>query len=76
MLAYINRMVREFENSHGMHPNLLYLNRSHSEYLKQSFAADYSLGQIMASLQMELIIDQEIVHPHVAWSQSLQRMAS
>lgn len=76
MLAYIYRMVHEFEHKHGIHPNLLYLNRLHSEYLKQSFANGYTLGQIMDELQMELILDAEVVHPHVAWTHSAQRMAS
>lgn len=76
MLAYIYRVVREFEQTHGMHPNLLYLNRAHSEHLQATFTEGYTLGQIMAQLQMELIIDQDIVHPHVAWTQVAQRMAS
>jgi hypothetical protein len=34
------------------------------------------MGQIMDELQMELNIDYEIVHPHVAWTHTAQRIAS
>jgi hypothetical protein len=76
MLAYIYRMVREFERNHGIPPNLLYLNRLHSEHLTAAFADGYSMCQIMDELQMELIIDRDIVHPHVAWTHTAQRLAS
>lgn len=76
MLSYIYRTVRDFELRHGVHPNLLYLNRLHSEHLKASFAEGFSLGQIMEALQMELIIDHDVMHPRVAWSQAAERIAS
>lgn len=76
MLDHIYRLVSSFEQKHGVLPNLLYLNRIHSEYLKTSFDESYSLGQIMTMLQMEMIIDSEIIHPHVAWTHSAKRVAS
>lgn len=76
MLGYIYRIVRDFELKHGIHPNLLYLNRFHSEHLKDAFAEGYSICQIMDALQMELIIDHDVVHPHVAWTVTAQRIAS
>ena len=69
MLGFIYRLVREFELEHGISPNLLYLNRLHAENLKASFDQDYSMSQIMKVLRMELIIDNDIMHPRVAWSQ-------
>ena len=68
MLDYIYRLVSGFEQEHGVLPNLLYLNRIHSEYLKSSFDESYSLGQIMDMLQMDMIIIPEIIHPQVAWA--------
>lgn len=76
MLGHIYRLVRGFEQEHGVHPNLLYLNRVHSEHLKSAFDAKYSIGHIMALLEMEVIIDTTIAHPHVAWTQAAQRVAS
>ncbi len=76
MLDYIYRLVRGFEQEHGVHPNLLYLNRVHSEHLLSAFDESYSHGQIMNLLQMEMIIDSGIIHPQVAWTQSGHRKAS
>ncbi len=76
MLGYIYQLVRGFEQEHGVQPNLLYLSRFHSEHLKSAFDERFSLGQIMDMLQMEMIIDDEIMHPHVAWSHVANRVAS
>lgn len=76
MLGYIYRLIKGFEQEHGVHPNLLYLNRLHSDHLKSAFDEGYSLGQIMAMLQMEMVIDPEVMHPRVAWTHAAHRMAS
>ena len=73
MLSFINRLVREYELEHGFHPNLLYLNRFHAEHLKTAFDADLSVAQILDFLGMEMIIENEITHPRVAWTQMAQR---
>ncbi|MGD8783311.1 MAG: hypothetical protein PVF28_00415 [Thioalkalispiraceae bacterium] len=76
MLGFIYGLIRGFEQEHGVQPNLLYLNRMHMEHLKAAFDEKYTLGQIMDMLEMEMIIDPEIMHPHVAWTQSAHRKAS
>jgi hypothetical protein len=76
MLSFIHRLVREFELEHGIHPNLLYLNRFHVEHLKSAFDAEYSMVQILDLLGMELIIENDITQPHVAWTQMAQRVAA
>jgi len=73
MLGYIYRLVSDFEHEHGIHPNLLYLNQLHSEHLKTAFAEDYSMNLIMELLHMELVIENDIMHPHVAWRHAAQR---
>ena len=73
MLSFINRLVRDFELEHGIHPNLLYLNRFHAEHLKTSFNSEYSMSQILGILGMELIIENDITQPHVAWTQAARR---
>ena len=76
MLDYIYRLVRNYEQEHGIHPNLLYLNRMHSAHLKSAFDERYTMAQITQLLQMELVIDSEIMHPQVAWTLSGHRVAS
>jgi hypothetical protein len=76
MLDHIYRLITGFERAHGVLPNTLYLNETHCEHLKSVFDEGFSLEQIMEVLQMEVIIDREIMHPHVAWTQAAHRMAS
>ena len=69
MLGFIYRLVSEFEHEHGIRPNLLYLNRFHLAKLTAAFDHDFSMAQIMELLKMELIIENEMMHPRVVWSQ-------
>ncbi|MDX2465309.1 MAG: hypothetical protein QNK31_12455 [Porticoccus sp.] len=76
MLSFINRLARDFELEHGIHPNLLYLNRFHAEHLKSAFDADYSMVQILDVLGMELVIENDITQPRVAWTLMAQRASA
>lgn len=67
MLSFIVRVTQEFEQEHGKRPNLLYLNPEHVVHLQRGFDDCYDLAAIMRMLNMELLIDQGAVHPHVAW---------
>ena len=76
MLSFIHRLIRDFELEHGVHPNLLYLNRFHAEHLKTAFNAEFTMPQILEVLGMELIIEDDITQPHVAWTQTASRAAT
>jgi len=76
MLGFIVRLICSFEKEHGFKPNLLYINRAHSDYLKVSFDEKYSFSQIAELLEMEIIVEPEATHPDVAWSHIGQRAAS
>jgi len=76
MLDHIYRIVNSFEKEHGIFPNLLYLNQVHSEQLKSCFSENYTFSTIIDLLNMEVIIEAEIAHPHVAWAHTVNRVAS
>lgn len=76
MLDYIYRLMRDFELEHGFKPNLLYLNKHHCVYLKLSFDSDLSLQSIVNILGMEVLIEQETVHPKVSWTHCVYHAAS
>lgn len=76
MLAYIYRLVTSFEQEHGVHPNLLYINQDHLEHLKDAFDSRFTIYEIMSMLNMEVILDNSSVHPHVCWTQMASRIAS
>jgi hypothetical protein len=73
MLDFIYRLIREFEREHGILPNLLYLNRFHAEHLKSAFDENFSMPQIRNVLGMEMVIESDIIHPRVAWTQVAHR---
>lgn len=75
MLSYIYRLIRNFEQEHGIHPNLLYINPDHADHLKQSMDERLTIQRIAELLQMEMIINYDIVHPHVAWTYTAQHIA-
>lgn len=75
MISYILRLIHDFKREHGCRPNLLYLNEFHMHHLKMGFSEDFSLQRLCEMLEMELVIDHEVIHPHVAWIQSAERLA-
>lgn len=75
MLSYIMRLVDQFQHTHGSRPNLLYLNDAQVRHLRAEFSADLGLHHLCKMLEMELVIDREVIHPHVAWVQSASRLA-
>ena len=75
MLSFIYRLATRFENTHQVRPNLLYLHPDHVAQLRQSFSHPDDLGRILRFLQMELILDPEVIHPHVGWSPAIERRA-
>ena len=68
MLSFIYNLANNFESSHGIRPNLLYLNPAHLQHLEEGFSKDYDLFAIMNMLGMEFIIDNDVLHPRVAWT--------
>ncbi|MBI5461899.1 MAG: hypothetical protein HY941_06915 [Gammaproteobacteria bacterium] len=75
MLSFIYRLATRFEHAHQVRPNLLYLNPEHLGQLRESFADPEDLGRILDILHMELIVDTEVVHPHVGWMSAQERRA-
>lgn len=75
MLSFINRLATHFEQRHQIRPNLLYLHPDHVSQLRESYSDPENLGPILQMLQMELIVDHEVVHPHVGWGPAIERRA-
>jgi len=72
MLSYIYHQINNFQNSHGVLPNVLYLNNEHYQRLLGAYDASMSVMGITQHLQLELVIDATAIHPHVAWVYSAQ----
>lgn len=68
MLSHLYRIAAEFEQRHGMMPNLLYLNHSHFEQLRQALGGLPDSTALLQRLDMALVLQQDVRHPRVAWS--------
>ncbi len=68
MLSFIYRLAREYEREHGHPPNLLRLNPDHFALLRAELERIPDLGALRRFLGMEIVIDGDLVHPHVSWS--------
>ncbi len=75
MLSYLYRLANGFQQEHGFRPNVLYLNRLHFSRLKNDLANIHGLGELIQFLGMEIVIDNDVPHPHVAYSQASQGRA-
>lgn len=68
MLSFLYRIATSFENEHGHRANLIYLNPSHMQQLRQDLANIGGMDELIRFLGMELVIDTQVSHPHVAYS--------
>jgi len=68
MLSFLYRMANTFEREHGFRPNVLYLNNQHFLQLKSQLDNIKDLDALNQLLGMELVLDDELTQPHVAWS--------
>jgi hypothetical protein len=65
MLSYIYQIANTFEQSHGIKPNLLYLNPIHFSNLREQLAELNTRDELIRFLGMEIIITPEAIHPQV-----------
>jgi len=68
MLSFIYRIATEYEKNHGFQANLLYLNQEHFDCLCDELSEIKDLGDICLLLGMQIVLERELVHPHVYWS--------
>ena len=68
MLSFIYRLANEFEQEQGFRPNVLSMNREHFGRLQNELAEIPDLELISQLLGMEIVLDDELVHPHVYWT--------
>lgn len=70
MLSFIYQIANEFEQEHGFSPNLLYVNYTHLECLKQEILDPEDLESMVQLLGMEIVLHQQAALPVVTWSEA------
>ncbi len=68
MLSHLYKLATRFEAEYGYRANLLYLNPTHFKQLQQDLEAIKDLGELVRFLGMEIVVETEIGHPHLAYS--------
>ncbi len=68
MISTINRLTSHYEQKHGYRPNLLYVNSSQLEILKEQFS-EPNISIISQLIGMEIIIVESAVDAYVSWAQ-------
>lgn len=76
MLSFIYRLVRDFELEQGVKPNVLYLSTMHFQRLRQDFVDPDDIEAIIKRLDMEIVIDNSALHPHVSRVGTSQHQAA
>ena len=72
MLSYISRIASDFRKQHGYPPNTLLLNPEHLARLRTAYV-DVDIDIVLSHLDMEIRIEPESQHPHVAWFDTSKR---
>jgi len=75
MLSFIYQIANEFEHEHGFSPNLLCMNYTHLECLKQEIFDPDDLDSIVQLLGMEIVISSKNALPNVTWSEAPWRQS-
>jgi len=68
MISFLFRLVNIYENEHGFRPNMLYISSSHFDKLKLDLTNINGLDNLVLFLGMEIVIDTDMSHPRVAFS--------
>lgn len=68
MISFLYQMANHFEQEHGFRPNILYLNPEHYQQLRLDLIRIRDLEELVQFLGMEVVLDREMGHPHVAYS--------
>ncbi len=75
MLGLIYELVRGFEREHGMPPNILYLNDEHFQRLRRECGDPDEMVAMLSRLKLDVVLCPEVMHPQVAYRDSLSRQA-
>jgi hypothetical protein len=66
MLSFIVSLASHYQDRHGVRPNLVYMNETHYEYLREELPGLREHRDVIAMLGMDIALSDEAVRPHVA----------
>lgn len=69
MLSLVVQLVNDYHSRHGARPNVVYMNETHYEYLREELPGVRAHDDIVSLLGVDIALSDDAVHPHVATAQ-------
>lgn len=66
MLSLIVTLVNDYHQNHGAKPNLVYMNETHYQYLREEMPGIRGHEDVCAVLGLDIALSDHAVAPHVA----------
>jgi len=69
MLSFVITLVNHYEEKFGARPNVLYMNQSHYEYLREEMPGVRAHDDLVSMLGIDISLSSAVACPHVATAQ-------
>lgn len=66
MLSHIVSLVSTYEQSHGIRPNLVFMNEGHYAALREELPGVRDHDDVTVILGVDIALSDEAIRPHVA----------
>ena len=66
MLSHIVNLVSTYEQSHGIRPNLVFMNETHYSYLREELPGVRDHDDVTNIIGVDIALSDDAVRPHVA----------
>jgi len=66
MLSHIVSLVSTYESSHGVRPNLVFMNEGHYAALREEMPGVRDHNDVTSILGVDIALSDEALRPHVA----------
>jgi len=66
MLSHIVNLVSTYEQSHGIRPNLVFMNETHYSYLREELPGVRDHDDVTNIIGVDIALSDEALRPHVA----------
>ena len=66
MLSHIVSLVNNYEHHHGLRPNVVYMNETHYDYLREELPGVRDHSDVVAILGVDIALSDGTLNPQVA----------
>lgn len=73
MLSFVITLVNHYEEKFGARPNVVYMNQSHYEYLREEMPGLREHDDVVAVLGLDISLSSTIVSPQVATAHFMEQ---